>query len=156
MTSRVRRRKLGGRPARRAISPYSFMVAPQPAELTTIASRPRPRNARDVLPARARARRALAAVDVQRAAAHLLARDVDLAAVVAQHAQRRGVDRAVHERHDAAGEQADAIARVPSARVDVQLGQERPRQVGQQALGSRSGPGSSPLARTRRRSPERW
>jgi hypothetical protein len=70
---------------------------------------------------------ALATVDVERATAHLAAREVDLTAVVPQHAQGGGVNRPVDIRHHAAGKHANPIAGGAFSRIDLHARQERLR-----------------------------
>src|SRR5207245_1256847 len=89
----------------------------------------------EVLTRQPRGHRLLAAVHVERAAAHLLPRNVDLAAVVAQHAQRGPVDAPVYERHDTAGEHPDPMPHFSDGWIDIELRDERWFQRWQQLLG---------------------
>src|SRR6266542_6763756 len=71
----------------------------------------------------------LTAMDIQRATAHLLPRDVNFAAIAPQNTHGRPVDWPVYEWHHAAGEQANAITRRPLGRVYLPARRKRRRQL---------------------------
>ncbi len=112
---RTRARVRCTRSRRASSSAYSFIVEPQPAELTITASTPAARNASMLRRASSRARTRSPAWRLS-APQHVCSDgNTDAIAEAVQHAHRRLVRAGVEVRHHAAGEQRDAAGEAAAA-----------------------------------------